>query len=392
MEWKIASPQEKLLKLLLLAFDTQTLKKAVFSKPPDNAVVKATAVPRRAGERIFLQIEYLLADRKVLHRNLDKDALAAELSPLVAAYGQVNVLTTAGDCEYRTTKKGASVLLGGDKLWQTLQAPTNPAEIAPHNREKQYILRGDEPFLIKLGISDAHGRVHDKKQPKFRQINRFLEHIRDIVKYLPPAGELTIHDLCCGKSYLSFAAYYYFTAILGRKVVMTGVDRKPDVIQFCSDTARLLEFENLTFLCLDITRFVPERRPQLVLSLHACDTATDLVLEYAAAMRADVILSTPCCQHELSRKLDCPPLHFIAEHSMLKRKFCDAATDALRLKKLECEGYAVSALELTDPDDTPKNILLRAIKRSDFDPDSPAAVELKREYRAALYFLTGRED
>ena len=395
MESKNPVPQDILLNILLLAYDKKVLKKAVFSKSARKDIKRGTATLRRIGSDVLLQIEYLMSDHKVIHRNFDRKALAEELLQLISSYGQINVITTFGECEYRTSKKGKAILIGGDRLFQRLEESnegTEQLEIVPHNREKNYILQGNEPFLIKLEISDARGRVRDKKQPKFRQINRFLEHIRDITRYLPSMGELIIYDLCCGKSYLSFAAYYYFTSIMGRKVSMTGVDLKPDVIKFCNDTARLLEFDGLSFINLDITKFSPKDRPHLVLSLHACDTANDIVLDFASSMKVDVILSTPCCHHELSGKLNCPPLQFIAEHSMLRQKLCDAATDALRLKKLESEGYSVSALELTDPDDTPKNILLRAIKRSDFDPSSPAALKLKKEYRAAQYFLTGRDD
>lgn len=182
-----------------------------------------------------------------------------------------------------------------------------------------------------MGVSDANGRVHDKKQPKFRQINRFLELIRDTESALPATGCLHICDLCCGKSYLSFAVYHYFTAIRHREVHMVGVDMKADVMDACNDIARDLGMTGLSFLCADISLYESDEPVDMVISLHACDTATDLVLGKAIEWKAKVVLSTPCCHHELNRTLNCPELEFIARHSLLRQKLCDAATDALRL-------------------------------------------------------------
>ena len=224
---------------------------------------------------------------------------------------------------------------------------------------------------------------HDKKLPKLRQINRFLEYIRDIDEKIPKNDVLYIADLCCGKSYLSFAVYYYFSAIKKRKVTMYCVDLKPDVIAYCADVASKVGFNGMKFTCGDVSAFEPEHKPELVVSLHACDTATDLVLDKASGWQTKVILATPCCHHEMNHNLNCPTLSFIAEHSMLRQKFCDAATDALRAKKLESFGYTVDAVELVDPDDTPKNILLRAVLSN--KPSEKA----KAEYKAARKFLYG---
>ena len=184
-----------------------------------------------------------------------------------------------------------------------------------------------------------------------------------------------------------FAAYHYLANILGRDVRMYGVDLKSDVIEYCNTVAKEVGFENLKFFCGDITAHKFERSPDLVISLHACDVATDIVIEKAIAERAKVILSTPCCHHELNHTLNCPSLSFIAQHSMLRQKFCDAATDALRLKLLEANGYSVVAVELIDPEETPKNILLRATKK----PETPAnlikAKAAMQEYENAKKFL-----
>ncbi len=381
--------EQTLLSLLLEATERKALKKAVLSKPTDKQQIKTVLTPRLLGGRQVLQAECFLADNKAKHENIppsDTDALAA----LLAAHGQVNLLTTVGDCELRRAKSGRVTLLGGEPLRRALAAPiAEVVEPSSNDRQKARILQGNEPFLRHLGISDASGRIHDKKQAKFRQINRFLELIRDCLSHLPAEGRLRICDLCCGKSYLSFAAYHYFSVILGREVTMTGVDLKPDVVEHCSRVARELGFDGLEFLCGDVSRYDVTEKVHLVISLHACDVATDLVLERAVRWGADVILSTPCCHHELNHALDCEPLSFIAQHSMLRQKLCDAATDALRLKYLEARGYAVSALELIDPEETPKNIMLRGLRRPHFSPDSPAAQAAMAEYEAARAFLTG---
>ena len=172
---------------------------------------------------------------------------------------------------------------------------------------------------------------------------------------------------------------------------MTGVDLKPDVVDRCQKTADALGFAGLEFLCGDIAEYTPEVLPSLVISLHACDFATDLVLTKAAQWGTDVILSTPCCHHELNHNINSPCLKFITDHSMLRQKLCDAATDALRLCRLESQGYSTAAIELIDPDETPKNIMLRAIKKPTFDPNSKEAKEAYEKYVLAKEFLCGKD-
>lgn len=385
--------ENELRELILLAAQGHTLKKAVFSKPGNPDEQKTVLTLRRIGGKELLQAEIFRTDNKAMHENLPV-APSSRLDDLIASRGQVNLITTGGECELRHAKSSASgKFIGGEKLKKALQMPS-AAQLEPeeNNRRKNRILTGEESFLRYLDISDANGRIRDKKQAKFRQINRFLELIRDCLPALPADGELRICDLCCGKSYLSFAAYHYFANVLGRRVRMTGVDLKPDVIAHCSRVAADLHFDGLEFLCGDVSQYDAGEHVHLVISLHACDTATDLVLERAVAWGADVILSTPCCHHELNHRLNCEALSFIAEHSMLRQKLCDAATDALRLKFLESEGYSVCALELIDPEETPKNIMLRGIRRKDHRPDSPTARRAREEYLAARSFLTGGSD
>lgn len=382
---------QKTAAIIKLSADKNALKKAVFSKPSHANILRAVATLRSVGQKAALQIEYFTKDNKALHKNffLDSDLFETDIASEIAGFMQVNIITFSGDCEYKRSKSGNDTVLGFDKLLRALEAKEadeSPAEMLKNNNKKDYILKGDEPFLKHLGVSDANGRIHDKKQAKFRQINRFLEHIRDVLKHLPE-GDIRICDLCCGKSYLSFAVYHYFANTLGRKVNMTGVDLKRDVVDYCNEVAKALSFDGLEFVCGDITKYETEVKPQLVISLHACDIATDIVLQKAAEWNARVILSTPCCHHELNHKLSCPELDFIAKYSMLRQKLCDAATDAMRLKLLEANGYSTDALELIDPEDTPKNIMLRAIKKS--RKDVRAEEKALEEYKQIRKFLMG---
>lgn len=385
--------QKELADIIVSAARKNALRKAVFSKPDDKSLQKAVMSVKMLGGAPCLQLEYFRTDNKATHRNIPLgDASAPLILEIIGAFSQINVLSPLGECEYKRSAKGKCVLLGGDKLAKKLTDCNCSAPVAEtNNRKKQYILDGSEPFLVRLGVSDANGRIFDKKQSKFRQINRFLELIRDVEDKLP-VGELRICDLCCGKSYLSFAVYHYFANVKKYKVKMTGIDLKSDVMEHCSAIARELGFDGLDFICGDIRGYVTDEKPSLVISLHACDIATDIVLEKAAEWEADVILSTPCCHHELNHAIDCDALSFITDYSMLRQKLCDAATDALRLKRLEAHGYSTAALELIDPDETPKNIMLRAVRKKNFDPSSPSAVKAREEYLAAKRFLCGGAD
>ena len=374
-----------------MAARTETLKKLVFSRPADHDLVRAAGQLCRIGGKVVLQIETLHTDNKATHENLSLDSATEELlAARFARFGQINLLTLGGDVELRRTKKGAVVVLGADKLRRRLEgSASETVEIGGNNKEKNRILTGAEPFLVRLGVSDKNGRIYDKKQAKFRQINRFLELIAD-VRHALPEGRIRILDLCCGKSYLSFAVYHYFANVLHYEVSMTGVDLKADVIAYCNEVAEDLGFNGLEFLCGNVGVYTTDDKPDLVISLHACDTATDMVLERAMTLGARVILSTPCCHHELNHTLNCPALDFVARHSMLRQKLCDAATDAMRLLLLESKGYEVAALELIDPDDTPKNVMLRAILQK-----APSAEQMERaaaEYQNVRAFLLGSKE
>ena len=375
--------------VVLEAFDREIIKKLVLSRPVTSEIVRVSARQVSHRGRGLLAFEYSLPGNTVSHKNAVRVEIEEILTGLIGEYRQANLITTLGEVEWKISSSGKEALLGADKLMRKMSgdSPDFERAIGSLDNVKRHILTGSEQFLIKLGISDKNGRVHDKKQGKFRQINRFLEHISDVYGELSEDKELLIYDLCCGKSYLSFAVYYYLTELRGRRVRMVGIDLKRDVIEWCDGLARSLGFGGMRFITGDIAENTPsDTSPDMVISLHACDIATDIVLNRAAELRAGVILSTPCCHRYLSDRLNSPELDFVSRYPQLRGKLCEALTDALRLARLSAAGYEVSALELTDPDDTPKNTLLRAVRR---DIPSERLNERQREYDRMLAFLLG---
>lgn len=381
--------KNKLIGLICRCVEAEIIKKLVFSRPISGEIPKVSGrLCAHRGQRL-LALEYSLPGNTVSHKNVKEDALSEVLAQLLSEYRQANLITTLGDAEWKISSSGKEVLLGADRLVRKLDGDTPDFEraIETLDKKKSYLLRGDEDFLIKLGVSDAKGRVHDKKQGKFRQINRFLEHIEEIYPYLGDSPEITVYDLCCGKSYLSFAVYYYLTERKGRRVRMLGIDLKRDVIDWCAALARSLGYNGMTFVTDDVKNTPEGVCPDMVISLHACDVATDVVINRAIELRARVLLSTPCCHRYLNDKLRAKELSFVSRYPHIRNKLCEALTDAIRLARLSAAGYDVSALELTDPDDTPKNTLLRAIRRAE-----PSSEELKRrtdEYSDILRFVLG---
>ncbi len=370
--------------LALLSFKKETLKKIIFSRPIGDAPEKISARLCAHRGRKVLAAEFFLPGNTVSQKNLSEGEIVDFINENLPKYKQINLLTLLGDAELKLGKSGY-VSLGTDKLFRKLSGvtPSFVTEIESLEREKNRILTGSEPFLISLGISDKNGRVHDKKQAKFRQINKFLEYLNELYPELPRENELCVYDLCCGKSYLSFAVYHYLTAIKNRKVSMLGIDLKTDVMNFCNEKAAELGFSGMRFITDNITNTPSGKKPDMVISLHACDVATDIVLDTAVKLSARIILSTPCCHRELSTKINAPELKFVTKYPKLKRNICDSLTDALRLARLEAFGYEVNATELVDPEDTPKNTLIRAVLRN--EPSEAA----KENYNELLEFLLG---
>ena len=380
---------EELCDLATELHNRQYLQKIVLSKSMSEDEIKSILTLKIVSGSTVIQVETFAKDNKVYHMNI-KDNFHDEFRDLFYRYYQINIFSTAGNCQYMmSAKKGTETIVGNRGIWQNIRLNKGTEVRAElNNRQKKYLLLGGEEFLKKLGISDDSGRVRDRMQAKFRQINKFLEHVESIMDKLPD-NDINIYDLCCGKSYLSFAVYHYFTVCKKKRIRMICIDLKQDVIEYCSNLACRIGFDGMEFLCMDINDYKMENKPDLVISLHACDIATDIVLNKASQNNAKVILSTPCCHHELNHKIKCNALSFITDHSMLRQKLCDAATDALRILKLQSEGYEVCAMELIDPEDTPKNIIIKAIKKS--NPNDKKMMDYKNRYIEARKFLLGEE-
>ncbi|MBR4961277.1 MAG: SAM-dependent methyltransferase [Clostridia bacterium] len=369
------------------------IKSCTLYKAVEKELSKAKGSVKKVGGEPVLQLERFWTEGRLTHENIPFADITAVLAEYLGTqFRQADLVTPDGSASLMISSKGKVTLLVKGELKQPRTMTAGEmTEAADNNRTKKRLLTGEEDFLKYLGVSDENGRVHDKKQSKFRQICRFVEYIKDAADSLPKEGKLYTADLCCGKSYLSFAAYYTLTAILGREVDMVCVDLKESVIRECAKIAADLHYDGMHFLCQNIFDYQPENPPHLVISLHACDTATDAVLEVAMRNRAWVVLSTPCCHHDMNNRLNCPAVDFIGERPLLRQKFCDAATDALRLLRLEAMGYKTDATELIDPEETPKNIMLRAWKKHGWKPDSPEATKKWERYRDTYRFLYSEE-
>ena len=301
----------------------------------------------------YLFEERFTSDGKAFHAFIPIQEAAEHILSASEDYKQTDIVSADFSAVVLRSKKGAvhiKYLKGSEQK-------------SKNTDDKNYILSSGQKydFLIHLQIQDKNGRVYDKRQSKYRQINRFLQIVSDVVPALPD-NDITVWDLCCGKSYLSFAVYYYFKYVLNKRIRIYCVDRKPDVIAECADIAKQLGWEGMEFICGDIFKSLPDKSADLVLSLHACDTATDMVLSEAVIRGAKVILSSPCCQHELASQIKSDSLSFVLREPILKQKLSAVLTDALRCKLLHAAGYKVTSLEFIDPDDTPKNLMIRAEK------------------------------
>lgn len=295
---------------------------------------------------------------KVIHENLSADVAKEKMiTMLTDDFKQGAFFTPEADYQVLMSKKKKATILK--------QKPTKQKVDVSHNRKKSYILEEGKavPFLVELGVMNKEGKVLSKKYDKFKQINRFLELIDDIVPHLPKERTIRIVDFGCGKSYLTFALYHYLKEILHLDIKVTGLDLKADVIEHCNCLAQEFQYENLQFLVGDIEHYSGGDKVDLVVTLHACDTATDAALEKAVRWDADVILSVPCCQHELYGQVQNSILAPMLNHGIIKERFASLATDSVRAQILEIIGYKTQIVEFIDLEHTPKNLMIRAVKQ-----------------------------
>ena len=306
------------------------------------------------------------AGTKELHENLKKsDALLRIDQWLREDFRQLQLESGKGTVNALSSKKGKiTVKEKKNKCTESIcRTEEERRQELSHNRKKKYILEAGKPvdFLIDLGVMTPEGKIVNSRYDKFRQINRFLEFIEDILPRLAKDREVTILDFGCGKSYLTFAMYYYLHELKQYDVKIIGLDLKEDVIEHCSRLGKKYGYEKLYFYQGDIASYEGVEQVDMVVTLHACDTATDFALAKAVNWGASVILSVPCCQHELNRQISNEALAPVFSYGVLKERMAALMTDGLRAQMLEHAGYDTQILEFIDMEHTPKNLLIRAV-------------------------------
>ena len=319
-----------------------------------------------AGQVAFQAEEF--RGKQAFHKNMDASQACAYLTELMGtAFKQAQAETEGWTASVLVSKKGKISIKRKPKA--EIRKPADVLNDAwksglAHNRKKNYILEEGKavPFLVDLGVMTKDGKIVNSRYDKFRQINRFLEFIEDILPKLDRSRESVILDFGCGKSYLTFAMYYYLRELEGFDVNIIGLDLKEDVIRHCSELARSYGYDKLHFYQGDIAGYEGVSSVDMVVTLHACDTATDFALAKAVEWGAQVILSVPCCQHELNRQIRNEMLQPVMRYGILKERMAALITDGLRAELLESKGYETQLLEFIDMEHTPKNILIRAVK------------------------------
>ncbi|MGL4736796.1 MAG: class I SAM-dependent methyltransferase [Cellulosilyticaceae bacterium] len=367
---------DKLLGIFEQALTEDTFISCVFSNPrlKSEEYKKVSCKPVMISQTVMIQFASL-KDNKEFHNNVALTDAIGYIKTHCLGYKQVQLFTSTHDYQALVNKKG------GATIKKTAATKTKPVAIT-HNRTKTYILdhEGSHGFLKRLGIMDLEGKIKPTKYDKYKQINKYLETIASVI---PELGEdqVRVIDFGCGKSYLTFAMYHYLKERLGKNVEIVGLDLKEDVIQFCNTLATELGFSDLKFQIGDIGHYTTNKRIDMVVSLHACNTATDAALAKAINWDAKVILAVPCCQHECATQIVNPTFEPLLKHGILKEKIASLITDGLRAQKLEAEGYKVSVSEFIDMQHTPKNILIKAVRSSkSVDPKAQADYDILSNY------------
>lgn len=303
-----------------------------------------------------LHIQFELQYERVLeHENILLADVKVKLEELLNRFRQVHAEFTEEEVHIQISKKFKV-------MWKSKKVTSTKTVNLSHNRKKNYLLDEDKayPFLVRLGVQTPESKVRNQHQDKFRQINRFVEFIDDSLEHLPKDKTIRILDFGSGKSYLTFALYHYLHVEKGLDIKVTGLDLKKEVIEECQKIADDLNYENLEFLVGDINDYNEETAVDMVVTLHACDVATDMALGRAVKWGAKVILSVPCCQHELFAQIETSELDIMLQHGLIKERFSALATDSMRAELLSLVGYDAQLLEFIDMENTPKNILIRA--------------------------------
>ena len=338
---------------------------------------RVTIRPLILGGQLMYQAEYTYP-KKVTHANLSAgDAAEMSLSLIANDFKQVNIFLTDEEIQVLAAKPE------NPRITSKRTSTVSSASLS-HNRTKQYIIPDGTPcdFLIELGVMGSDGKVFPRAYSKFRQINRYLEIVDDVFQYLPSGRTLRIIDFGCGKAYLTFALYHYLRKIKNRDVEIIGLDLKEDVIRFCSDAAQRLGYSQLKFIMGDIADYTNDKA-DMVVTLHACDTATDYALKNAVKWGTKVILSVPCCQHELFSRIKNDLHQPILKYGILKDRLTEYLTDGLRGLKLEACGYDVAMIEFTSLEHTARNIMIKAVRTR---PIKSRMAKAQEQYEALCEF------
>ena len=362
------------------------LSKAVFSQPGDAAgYTKVSIRPVRLKDRLGFQAEGI-RDNKAYHQNLDERALLRFFDEeLDGRYRQVLITTRDSAAQYVLKRDGSY-----KRSSRALAAA--PAGGESHNRAKTYLLPEGEniPALVDLGVFTPDFHIVKAKYDKYKQINRFIQLIDDEFAAVDRKN-LTILDFGCGKSYLTFLLYYYFTVKRGMDVNIIGYDLKADVVERCNQIAAKYGYDRLRFVVADVTKDpLYDAEIDMVVTLHACDTATDHALYYAIQKKADFIFSVPCCQHEINSQIQKGgELDLLLKHGIVKERVCALLTDSIRAAALEDMGYRTDMIEFIDFEHSPKNIMLRARRvRPPREKELPSCRALSKTYGFRQPLLT----
>ncbi|MBP5245459.1 MAG: SAM-dependent methyltransferase [Clostridia bacterium] len=334
------------------------VKKAVFSLAAKDSNYKKATV-RKISENTY-QIERF-TEKQAFHENFPAEKLEEKVNSLFPKdFSQAEFFTDEYVYGAKITKKGT--------LLHNRRKNDSPDGEISHNRVKKHIIDVENlpPVFAELGIMTGDGKIINSKYDKFKQICRFTELINDEVAK-DPKETFNIIDFGCGKSYLSFVIYHYFSEILGKKVRITGLDLKQDVIDKCNTLARKYGYDGMNFVCCDVNDYTAEEKPDMVIALHACDTATDIAIARAIDWGADYIFAAPCCQKEARKMIKPKNFGIITDYGIINERFCAMITDTLRAKLIEYSGYSCDITEFIDMEHSPKNLLIRAKKKPSAD-------------------------
>ncbi len=359
------------------------LIRVIISNPRDKSSDTISKIKIRPvlvnGEIRYQATEYI--GTQVIHKNYTaSEAVNYMIRMIEDSFKQCELTAEELTTNILVSKKGKITVTHRKNKLQQIGMKQESNRVR-HNRTKNYILKEGIPvsFLIDLGVMNKQGDIIKSRYDKFRQINRFLEFVRDVVSELPRDREISIIDFGCGKSYLTFAIYYYLHELCGLDVSITGLDLKKDVIEKCNYLSNSYGYDKLIFKLGDIADYTGQSSVDMVVTLHACDTATDYALYKAVSWNAKVILSVPCCQHELNSQIHNATMRPVLNYGILKERLAALMTDAIRAEVLKIQGYHTDILEFIDMEHTPKNLLIRAVKSKETG-DIQALKQMVSEY------------